>query len=87
VSADGVPRSTVVVNGDERPLESGMTIGSLLEELGLDPRTVAVEHNGSVLKRGHFVSIELAAGDRLEIVRFVQGGVDRRPRRSPSGAC
>ena len=46
----------------------------LLAELGVDSRAVAVERNGDVLKRAQLASVELAAGDRLEIVRFVQGG-------------
>lgn len=74
MSTDGQSSPTIVVNGDERPLRSGMTIGGLLEEIGLDPRTVAVEHNGTVLKRDRLEATELANGDRLEIVRFVQGG-------------
>jgi len=74
VSADATQSPTIVVNGDERPLERGATIGSLLEEFGLDPRAVAVELNGSVLRRDRLAATELADGDRLEIVRFVQGG-------------
>jgi len=74
VSADATQSPMIVVNGDERPLESGATIGNLLEEIGLDPRAVAVELNGSVLRRDRLAATVLADGDRLEIVRFVQGG-------------
>jgi thiamine biosynthesis protein ThiS len=67
-------RPSVVVNGEERALTRGATILTLLRELELDPRTVAVEHNGTVRKRDDFAAAGLEEGDRLEIVRFVQGG-------------
>jgi thiamine biosynthesis protein ThiS len=62
------------VNGEERSVESGARVTDLLATLGLDPRTVAVERNGDVLRRAALGVVELAPGDRLEIVRFVQGG-------------
>jgi len=62
------------VNGEERTVAAGARVTDLLAELGLDPRAVAVERNGEVLRRAALAEVELAAGDRLEIVRFVQGG-------------
>ena len=44
----------------------------LLSSLGLEPRAVAVERNGEVLPRARLGEVELRAGDRLEVVRFVQ---------------
>jgi len=35
---------------------------------------VAIEYNGAILPKPEYESTELAAGDRLEVVRFVQGG-------------
>jgi thiamine biosynthesis protein ThiS len=67
----GVP---IRVNGKERILEEGRTVASLLEDLGQDSRLVAVECNGRILRREEFGSHRLYEGDRLEIVRFVQGG-------------
>ena len=64
----------VVVNGEPRSLVPGTRLLDLLAALQLDPRTVAVERNGEVLRRGELGEVELRAGDRLEIVRFVQGG-------------
>ncbi len=64
----------VEVNGDRREVAEGSTVSTLLEELGLHPRGVAVEYNGEILKRAHFQDTRLAHGDRIEIVRFVQGG-------------
>ena len=64
----------VEVNGDRREVAEGSTVSTLLEELGLHPRGVAVEYNGEILKRAHYQDTRLAHGDRIEIVRFVQGG-------------
>ncbi|MCP4203347.1 MAG: sulfur carrier protein ThiS [bacterium] len=62
------------VNGEERPLAESSTIASYLEALGLDPRAVAVEHNGAIVRRPAYATTPLGDGDTLEIVRFVQGG-------------
>lgn len=51
-------------------------MSNLLDDLSKDPRTVAVELNGTILPRGEFPSRVLNDGDRLEIVEFVQGGGD-----------
>ena len=64
----------VEVNGDRREVAAGSTVATLIEELGLHPRAVAVEYNGEILKRTAYADTLLAQGDRLEIVRFVQGG-------------
>ena len=64
----------IVVNGEPRELEPGTRLLDLLASLSLDPRAVAVEKNGEVLRRAQLGEVELQPGDRLEIVRFVQGG-------------
>ena len=64
----------VRVNGESRRLPAGASVEELVRGLGRDPRTVAVEHNGEILRRAAYATTRLAAGDRLEIVHFVQGG-------------
>lgn len=64
----------VRVNGRERELEEGLTVAGLLAQMGFDRRLVAIELNGEILKRARYDSTLLAEGDRLEVVRFVQGG-------------
>jgi len=71
MSSDGFE---VILNGAPRRAAEGSTVGDLLADLGRHPRTVAVEHNGAILPRHRYDSTPLAAGDRLEIVGFVQGG-------------
>ncbi|HXU44410.1 MAG TPA: sulfur carrier protein ThiS [Thermoanaerobaculia bacterium] len=64
----------IFVNGERAEVSAGATVLDLLARLGRDPRTVAVEHNGEILPRGEYAAAPLRAGDRLEIVHFVQGG-------------
>jgi thiamine biosynthesis protein ThiS len=63
------------VNGAERRIPGGWTLADLLASLGLDARSIVIEHNGTILRdRSSFASLELAADDTLEIVHFVGGG-------------
>jgi len=70
----GVIAEEIVVNGEARELAPGTRLLDLLAALALDPRAVAVEKNGEVLRRAQLGEVELQPGDRVEIVRFVQGG-------------
>ncbi len=65
---------TIEVNGQPRRLPAPATVLDLLAELRRDPRTVAVEHNGRIVPRAHYADTALLAGDRVEVVHFVQGG-------------
>jgi sulfur carrier protein len=65
----------LTVNGAPRTAERGETLASLLAGLGLDPRMVVVERNGTILRqREEFRTLALAEGDVLELVHFVGGG-------------
>lgn len=65
--------TTVKVNGETVTTEA-VNLAILLKERELDPRTVAVEHQGEVIPRDRYAGTPLAEGDQIEIVRFVQGG-------------
>ena len=62
------------VNGRRVELERPMPLVEYIERLGVDPRAVAVEHNGEIVERSAYASTTLRAGDRVEIVRMVGGG-------------
>jgi len=64
----------ITVNGEERRVDAGTTVLSLLEALALNAARVAVERNREIVARSRFASAALADGDRLEIVQFVGGG-------------
>ena len=65
---------SLLVNGEPRRVAPGSSIADLVRSLELDPRKVAVEHNGAIAPRSGFGEIVLADGDALEIVHFVGGG-------------
>ncbi|MEM7582955.1 MAG: sulfur carrier protein ThiS [Acidobacteriota bacterium] len=69
-----MPSITIQLNGDAFEVPAGETVSSLLERLKRDARTVAVEHNGEIVRRDQYAEARIEAGDRLEIVAFVQGG-------------
>jgi sulfur carrier protein len=64
----------LVLNGEPHRVAEGATVADLVAGLGRDPRTVAVERNGDLVPRARFAATRLAAGDRIELVHFVQGG-------------
>ncbi len=70
----GVTSIDIVLNGEPRTLDRDPTIATLLRELGLDPRAVAVERNLEIVSRAAYDTTVLCEGDRLEVVTFVGGG-------------
>jgi thiamine biosynthesis protein ThiS len=63
----------IQVNGEHREV-AATTILALVEELGLDPRKVAVERNLEIVPRSLHAGTALAEDDRIELVQFVGGG-------------
>jgi len=63
------------INGEERELVAA-TLADVLRELGIDPAVpgVAVAQNGAVVPRARLQVAAVAEGDRIEVVRAVQGG-------------
>src|SRR3984957_17949016 len=64
----------VLLNGEPRNLPPGLTVKSLLLELGLDPAKIAVERNLQNVPRSTYDAVAVADGDRFEIVHFIGGG-------------
>ena len=62
------------VNGDPLEVSGPVTLTALLATLQIDPRRVAVEQNGIVVKRDRYDSSTVQDGDEIEIVNFVGGG-------------
>lgn len=64
----------ISVNGEPRGFPDSLTVRTLLAELRLDPKKVAVELNGEVVPRDSHEFRPLADGDAVEIVTLVGGG-------------
>jgi sulfur carrier protein len=70
---------TLRVNGKPVELDGPTALPDYLGKLGVDPRTVAVEHNGEIIERSAYATVTLREGDRVEIVRMVGGGIAPLP--------
>lgn len=64
----------ITLNGEPREWPAAMTVAQLLEQLEIDTRMVAVEHNRTVVKRAQYAATTINDGDEVEIVSFVGGG-------------
>jgi sulfur carrier protein len=68
----------VTLNGEPREVADGATVATLVSLLapgaGAGGRGVAVALRGEVVPRGQWADIEVADGDRLEVVAAIQGG-------------
>lgn len=65
---------TIVVNGEHRRVQGGITLADLATQLGLVPEKVAVERNLEVVPRSTLAQVRVEDGDEIEIVHFVGGG-------------
>ena len=64
----------ITLNGEPHELEGPLSVADLLQQLAIDPRRVAVEHNYEILRRPLYADTIVHEGDRVEIVNFVGGG-------------
>lgn len=64
----------ILLNGEKRRIDPGLTLAQLLESLEIRTGSVAVECNEKVIPRRDLEQVALNSGDKVEIVRFVGGG-------------
>ncbi len=64
----------IIVNGEQRQVEQGLTAARLVEQMGLAGRRIAMEVNLEILPRSQYTEHAFADGDRIEIVHAVGGG-------------
>ena len=64
----------IVVNGAARSLPGDLTLTGLLSFLDILPDRVAIELNGSIVKKQDWPATSIGTGANLEIVQFVGGG-------------
>jgi sulfur carrier protein len=69
-------RITLQVNGESCTCPPQTQLPQLLEQLGLNPRLIAVEYNGEILHRQFWSQTQMQEGDKIEIVTIVGGGID-----------
>jgi sulfur carrier protein len=65
----------VIVNGNETELPQGATVAALIKRLDVPGgRGVAVAVDAEVVPRGEWEHHALDEGDRVEVLRAIQGG-------------
>jgi thiamine biosynthesis protein ThiS len=70
---------TLQVNGKPVELERPTPLLDYLAQLGVNPRAIAVEHNGDIIERAAYDGVTLRDGDTVEILRMVGGGIRPSP--------
>ena len=63
------------INGEGKDFAASLSLGALIEHLGMKGDRVAVEVNRKIISRTQWAETWLTEGDELEIVHFVGGGV------------
>ena len=76
MSADGIqkPELKITINGEEKTLSAELSVLDLLKSLNVPQVGIAVAVNFEVIKKQSLGSAHIHEGDRVEIIRAVQGG-------------
>ncbi len=64
----------IIVNGEKRQIDEQTTIKALLQELGIEEKTMASAVNMQVVKKEQWDTHTLNEGDKVEFLHFVGGG-------------
>ncbi|MDA8420766.1 MAG: sulfur carrier protein ThiS [Pseudomonadota bacterium] len=64
----------ILLNGSEKVLDAAPSVASLLHDLGLTDRRVAVEVNHEIVPRSRHADCVLQDNDRVEVVVAIGGG-------------
>ncbi len=64
----------IILNGNDKQLDSSTSITQLLEILDLSEKRLAIEINQQIVPRSNFASVTLNNLDQVEIVQAIGGG-------------
>lgn len=64
----------MTVNGERRAHRAGLTLHTLLDELHVDARAVAVMVDDEVYRPGRIPDVRLEDNTVIEVVQMMQGG-------------
>ncbi|MFI3255056.1 MAG: sulfur carrier protein ThiS [Eubacteriales bacterium] len=65
---------TITVNEKSESLEESITIDTMIEYYGFDPRKIAVVLNKEIVIKSMYPNVSLGDGDIIEVITFVGGG-------------
>ena len=69
-----MPKVKIILNGEETMVDQSISIETLIRQLNLDSKKIAVEKDGEIADYSNFSEIILSEGNRIEIVHFIGGG-------------
>ncbi len=64
----------ILLNGQPKTLPDSISLATLVDQLGFTGKRIAIERNGEIVPKSTHATVQLAAGDQLEIVVAVGGG-------------
>lgn len=64
----------ITLNGEQREVESGTTLSTLIQGLDMQGKRFAIEVNEELVPRSKHSEHQLLAGDQVEIVHAIGGG-------------
>ena len=64
----------IVLNGQDRKIDSPASLQALLQDAGYADRRIAVEINREIVPRSQYAERMLKPDDRVEIVHAIGGG-------------
>ena len=64
----------VTINGKDHEFPEQTLVSEYVATLGVEPKMIAIAHNGEVLRRDEWADVIVSEGDSLEVVRAVGGG-------------
>lgn len=69
-----VSEIAIILNGERRDIVGEVDLDTLVIDLELPSKRLAVELNGNVVRRADWPKTTVSNGDRIEVVHFVGGG-------------
>ncbi len=64
----------ITLNGEQLTIADNIDLETLVVQLALPAKRLAVEMNGDVVRRADWPQKTVNDGDRIEVVHFVGGG-------------
>ena len=64
----------LIINGDQRLIDSSYSLMDLLVSLEMTQGHIAVELNGEIIPKSTFQPQQLSDGDKIAIVQAIGGG-------------
>lgn len=64
----------MIINGEEKDFEIGITIEDLLKKLNIDAERIVIEVDLEIIPKDEFKTKKLGSESKVELIRFVGGG-------------